>query len=234
MSIGVFDSGIGGLNVLSKLMSHYEGGDYYYYADNSNMPYSNKTFSEILLGVEKAIKYFEAMSVDSIVIACNTAGITTRGWITSSVPIISMQPNVTKARILGRPLLLATPPTKKALDRYNLLSECVSIDTCTLSRQIEDCAPTLDKIGQRLIENIDKIRGYDSIILGCSHYIYLESILYQKYEIPIYNGIDEVLQQVIFKRKFMPRNNTTKINFYFTGEDMTAKYMYILDNIKQY
>jgi len=45
--IGVFDSGIGGLNILAKLVRFFPEEDFIYLGDNCNVPYGNKTVGEI-------------------------------------------------------------------------------------------------------------------------------------------------------------------------------------------
>ena len=42
MRVGVFDSGVGGLTVLSKLVSKYPKNDYIYFGDTINIPYGEK------------------------------------------------------------------------------------------------------------------------------------------------------------------------------------------------
>ena len=73
MRVGVFDSGIGGLNVLAKMMQIYPGNEYLFYADNLNMPYGTKDIEVVINGVRKGMDYFLFSGVDEVIIACNTA-----------------------------------------------------------------------------------------------------------------------------------------------------------------
>ena len=43
MRVGLFDSGIGGVNVLSELIKKYPNNHYIYYGDTKNLPYGNKS-----------------------------------------------------------------------------------------------------------------------------------------------------------------------------------------------
>mgnify|MGYP003294317691 CR=1 FL=1 len=73
--IGVFDSGIGGLTVLEKLMEKFPNEDFIYVADQGHCPYGTKTFDGIKECVLNVGKYLIAKDVKAIVIACNTASL---------------------------------------------------------------------------------------------------------------------------------------------------------------
>ena len=47
MRIGVFDSGIGGINVLSCLIKKYPHNEYIYFGDTKNLPYGDKNKKEL-------------------------------------------------------------------------------------------------------------------------------------------------------------------------------------------
>ena len=47
MRIGVFDSGIGGLTVLKRLIDKYPNNEYIYYGDTKNIPYGDKNIEEL-------------------------------------------------------------------------------------------------------------------------------------------------------------------------------------------
>ena len=57
MKIGVFDSGIGGLTVLIKLIKKYPNCEYIYYGDTANAPFGNKTIDEFKIIAENIINF---------------------------------------------------------------------------------------------------------------------------------------------------------------------------------
>lgn len=72
--IGVFDSGIGGLSVLSTLIRYFPYESFIYYADNGNMPYGNKTKEQIQKYSANIIRWFmHVHKVKMVVAACNTS-----------------------------------------------------------------------------------------------------------------------------------------------------------------
>ena len=72
MRIGLFDSGVGGLNVLKEFIKKYPNNTYYYYGDTKNVPYGDKDKETLLKLSTNIIRFFEQKQVDLIVIACGT------------------------------------------------------------------------------------------------------------------------------------------------------------------
>ena len=72
MKIGVFDSGIGGLTVLKKLLEKYPNNEYVYYGDTKNIPYGDKSIEELKILSSNIIDFLIKKEVDIIIIACGT------------------------------------------------------------------------------------------------------------------------------------------------------------------
>ena len=71
--IGVFDSGIGGLTVLKKIIEILPNEKYIYYADTDNVPYGTKPKDEVKKYINQAVEFLISKNVKAIVVACNTA-----------------------------------------------------------------------------------------------------------------------------------------------------------------
>ena len=69
--IGIFDSGVGGLSILKKLLP--SGGHYLYFGDTKNVPYGNKTKEEIINFTRNIIEFFISKGAKRVVMACNTS-----------------------------------------------------------------------------------------------------------------------------------------------------------------
>lgn len=73
MSIGVFDSGVGGLTVHHRLVERFPEADFIYLADQANAPYGGRPGEEIVeLTKAGCVRLFEE-GCDLVVLACNTA-----------------------------------------------------------------------------------------------------------------------------------------------------------------
>src|SRR5215469_4018050 len=72
-TIGVFDSGFGGLTVLKALMEVVPGAAYLYFGDTARLPYGSKSSETVARYACEAAKFLEQQGAELLVIACNTA-----------------------------------------------------------------------------------------------------------------------------------------------------------------
>ena len=72
-SIGVFDSGYGGLTVLKALTDRLPNYDYIYLGDNARAPYGNRSFETVKQYTLQSVKTLFDMGCNLIILACNTA-----------------------------------------------------------------------------------------------------------------------------------------------------------------
>ena len=73
LPIGVFDSGMGGLTVLSALRANMPAEDFVYLGDTARLPYGTKTPSTVRRYAAQATQQLVARGVKALVVACNTA-----------------------------------------------------------------------------------------------------------------------------------------------------------------
>jgi len=71
--IGVFDSGYGGLTILSSLVRHLPGHDYIYLGDNARAPYGPRSFETVYAYTREAVRWFFDQGCPLVILACNTA-----------------------------------------------------------------------------------------------------------------------------------------------------------------
>ena len=71
--IGVFDSGYGGLTVLSELLEKLPSYDYIYFGDNARAPYGNRSFDVVYSYTLEAVEFLFSQGCELVIIACNTA-----------------------------------------------------------------------------------------------------------------------------------------------------------------
>lgn len=194
MKIGVFDSGLGGLTVLSSIQKIFKGAELFYIADTAYAPYGEKTSEEILNRCDYITTYLlENHGIEALIVACNTATSAAIKHLRGKFPfliVIGTEPGVKPAILNTKTLnigVLATPRTLKG-DKYQLLvNELSSIkevklyeQACTgLVEQIEkgeiDTKKTFDMLEKWLIPM--KNNNVDTIVLGCTHYPLVDDII---------------------------------------------------------
>jgi glutamate racemase len=87
VTIGVFDSGFGGLTVLRELLPLVPGAHYVYLGDTARLPYGSKSQTTIARYAVESARFLESRGADHLVIACNTASALAMREIRESVKI---------------------------------------------------------------------------------------------------------------------------------------------------
>lgn len=179
-SIGVFDSGMGGLSVLKEMIKLLPYERYIYFADYMNAPYGNLSADNITYIVMKGVNYLLRRNVKMIVIACNTATTAAINTIraAAAVPVIGLEPALLPALRLTKTknvLMLATSATLKCKN-YHSVYDGVNVKCCPcidLASLIENNYHNDDMIYERvcaILRHYDDF-DYDCVVLGCTHYI---------------------------------------------------------------
>jgi glutamate racemase len=87
LTIGVFDSGFGGLTVLRALLPLIPGAHYVYLGDTARLPYGSKSRETIARYAVSSAKFLHEQGADLLVIACNTATALALSDIQQALPI---------------------------------------------------------------------------------------------------------------------------------------------------
>lgn len=232
--IGIFDSGIGGLTVLKKIIEVLPNEQYLYYADVDNVPYGIKPKNDVKKYVKKAIEFFISKKVKAIVIACNTATSVAIADLREkySIPIIGIEPAVKPAiekRNNKKVLIMATPITIKEEKLQNLIknlnaTEFVdSIDMPELVRFAEKMEFESDEVNEYIKKRLSiyNLEDYSILVLGCTHFPLFKKVLSQIFpsKIQIIDGSIGVANRLkdILEKSNALGNNKLSINYYHSG-----------------
>ena len=238
--IAISDSGVGGLTTLSRLTLAFPFCDFYYLADNKNMPYGNLPPEQLKDIVSALTKKLKAHG-DIAVFACNTAS------QIASRDVFRLSPPPTDS---GSTLVLATPSTVNALkqrqefkdERYffahtpelaTLVETYVSVGVRKNCLNMRDALPYL-------ATKLKEFKGVENVVLGCSHYLYLkEEIKRILGGVKFFDGNDNLittLKTALSEEEKQYKNNggthTPSIEFDFTADDQSTKYAKILRLLK--
>jgi glutamate racemase len=189
-AIGVFDSGVGGLNVLTLLKHQFPNENFIYFADNANLPYGDKTEEEIIKFSKNIVNFLISKKVKLIVVPCNTSSAISIEQIRNyvSIPIIDIITPITSeiSKQFKRIALIATKGTVssnaylKELLKCNPNIELIQIACPKLVPIIEnnkiDAQETIDILNDYLKPIIEK-DDLEALIYGCTHYQYLDNII---------------------------------------------------------
>ncbi len=189
-AIGVFDSGVGGLSVLRHIRDVLPNEKLIYVADSGHVPYGEKSREYIEARSHLLTHFLRQQGADAIVIACNTASAAAVTSLRSqfSIPIIAMEPAVKPAvtasrngivGVLATTGTLASARFAALLERYAGDGEIITQGCPGLVEQVEK-GELNSAYTRALIEKYTTpllARGVDTIILGCTHYPFLASVI---------------------------------------------------------
>jgi len=182
--IGIFDSGIGGLTVLSAIHQLMPDEPLLYLADQAHVPYGPRAMQEVRHFSEAITHYLLAQGSRLIVVACNTASAAALKYLRQifpDIPFVGMEPAVkpaadhTRSGVVG---VLATPATfqgelyASVVERFGQGVKLLQHTCPGLVAQIENGAFESKETYRILEEALQPMleQGIDTVVLGCTHY----------------------------------------------------------------
>ena len=255
MSIGVFDSGIGGLTVLKEIRKVLPNEKIFYFGDTARVPYGEKTKELITRYSKEIVEFLLDKEVSAIVVACNTATALALEELrkTFKIPIIGVIKagaktaiNTTKSGNIGVIGTKATVNSKRYEEEIKKLSENVKViaKACPLfvpavEEGILD-GKLVDQIIKTYLDDFEK--EIDTLILGCTHYPLLKSAIGKIYtNLNIVDPARETALNLkeILEEKNLLKNDATKnreVKYYVTdGKDKFKEIgiMFLDENIEK-
>ena len=196
--IGVFDSGYGGLTILSQIRERMPEYDFLYLGDNARTPYGTRSFEVVYEFTSQAVRTLFDMGCQLVILACNTASakalrtiqqidlpkIDPRKRVLGIIrPTVEYLGDITSTRHVG---ILATSGTIKSqsypLEIKKLFPDItVSGEACPMWVPLVENNEAQSEgtdyfVGRHIDSLLAKDDMIDTIILGCTHY----PILYDK------------------------------------------------------
>jgi glutamate racemase len=186
LSIGIFDSGVGGTSIWKEIKALLPNENTIYLSDSKNAPYGEKTKQEIIDLSIKNTEFLLQQNCKLIIVACNTATTNAIKVLREkySIPFIGIEPAIKPAALKTKTNIIGILATKGTLN-----SELFEKTSNTIRDQIL----IKEKIGKGLVELIEDgkinssemknlLNSYiepmlgedvDCLVLGCTHYPYL-------------------------------------------------------------
>lgn len=194
MSIGIFDSGLGGLVMTRAFRAAMPDYDFLYLGDTLHVPYGPRSAEAIYDFTLQAVDYLFAQGCPLIIIACNTA---------SASALRRLQQEYLPMHYPDRRILGVIVPTIEAAlagqhKRIGLIGTAFTINSHTYRDELKKIDPVIEIFGKAtpllvpLVENngvryaepvlrdyLEPLleQGIDSLVLGCTHYPLFKPLL---------------------------------------------------------
>lgn len=255
MSIGVFDSGIGGLTVLKEIRKVLPNEKIYYLGDTARVPYGEKTKELIVRYSKEIVEFLLEKEVSAIVVACNTATALALKELkeTFKIPIIGVIEagartaiNTTKSNkigVIGTKATIKSGKYEEEIKLFNTKAEVFQKACPLFVPAVEEGILSGKLVNQIIKTYLDDFEGkVDTLILGCTHYPLLKEVIGKIYpDIKIVDPARETaldLKKILQKNEFL-KNDAKKneeVKYYVTDGQEKFKeigIMFLEENISK-
>jgi glutamate racemase len=199
-TVGVFDSGVGGLSVLRALLAELPHTRFVYVADRAYAPYGERSPAEVEARSQCIVKRLrEEHSLDAMVVACNTAtalAIDALRHTHHDLPFVGVEPALKPAATLSTTRHIGVMATRGTLtsERYRKLQERLAHGSLAhqphfLNQPCDGLADAIERgdIAQTVAlceRYVTALRSQtpsgarmDTLVLGCTHYPFAADVL---------------------------------------------------------
>jgi glutamate racemase len=192
--IGIFDSGIGGLTVVRAIMDSLPGYDIVYFGDTARTPYGNKSRETVIEFSLQNTEFLIRQGAKLIIMACNTASSVATEALKKKfdipiheviTPAVKFSLKVTRKSVIG---VIGTRATissgiyEKKIKEQTPEAKVFSAACPLLVPLVEEGwlkKPETRMIVKKYLHPL-KMKQIDTLILGCTHYPLLKSIIQHK------------------------------------------------------
>jgi glutamate racemase len=198
-TVGVFDSGVGGLSVLRALLAELPGVRFIYVADSAFAPYGERTVAEITDRSERITAWLRhTHHIDALVVACNTAtalAIDSLRATHPELPIVGVEPALKPAAATSQSRHIGVLATRGTLNSGRFARLRTQLESTASSAVHFICQPcdgladaiergdmqTQQTLCERYVQALrDEAPGdMDTVVLGCTHYPFAADALAQ-------------------------------------------------------
>ena len=200
MKVGFFDSGFGGLCILRAFQRRCPGVATEYVGDSEHCPYGNRPDDEIFALSDACVRKLLAKGCAMVVVACNTATAAAIDRLRKKypeVPFVGLEPAIKPAALRSKSGVVAVLATRGTFNGrlYNETKARFAKNITVIATVADEFVAEVEKLKgadveslpaakRRRLEGIVRARiepllaaGADHIVLGCTHFPHLKSII---------------------------------------------------------
>ncbi len=185
--LGMFDSGLGGLTVLRRVLERHGSLQVIYLGDTARVPYGSRSAAEIRTIASEVVSWLSQHQISTVVMACNTTNALARDVAEgqAGVPVVGLIGAAAAMVRETRVGVLATPATV-ASGAYRESIEALHPGTLVVQQACPDFVPLIESGDLRSEALRDAATCYlqplmeasvESVVLGCTHYPLLVPLL---------------------------------------------------------
>ncbi|MGO9865859.1 MAG: glutamate racemase [Terriglobales bacterium] len=191
-TIGVFDSGVGGLTVLRALVERIPDASYLYFGDTARLPYGSKSAATVAHYAVGAVRYLQERGAELMVIACNTAtalaldeikaaaGVEVIGVVEPGAAAAAAATRKRKVVVIGTDATIGSHAYRRALEARGVAARekaCPLFVPLVEEGWVEH--PVTEQVARIYLAEAfsEDAREADVLVLGCTHYPLIKPLL---------------------------------------------------------
>lgn len=225
LAIGVFDSGMGGLTVLSALRNVLPHESFIYLGDTARLPYGTKSSNTVQQYAVQMARRLVERRIKALVIACNTATTAALPYLQSMLPDLVVlgvvAPGAMAAVIATNNKQIAVLATETTI-RANAYQQLIRCQIPDVSIHARACSVLVALAEEGMVNNtvarealahyLTGVTTEDTVLLGCTHFPVFKPVIQQL--LPNVKIVDSAeataiaLQNILVQENLLNQNNT--------------------------
>lgn len=192
-TIGIFDSGLGGLTVMREVAAELPAAKIVYFGDTARLPYGEKSREAVIQYSMESARFLLENQVDILVIACNTASAFAFDLLRefAAIPVVGVigpgarhAAETTKngrVAVIGTRGTVASQVYEQEIARIDPNIEVITVACPLFVPLVEEgfeTHPATELIAREYLASL-KDSGVDTLLLGCTHYPLLKGTIQQ-------------------------------------------------------
>jgi len=237
-SLGIFDSGIGGLTVVSQIIKKLPNENIVYFGDTARVPYGSKSEKVIIDYSLQIANFLVSKDIKMLVVACNTVSSVALDILSArfNVPVVGVikpgakaAASATKIKKVG---VIGTRTTIRS-DVYSKEIKSIDKDIFVISKPCPLFVPLVEEgwidhpvtrmVAMEYLSSFIE-SGIDSLVLGCTHYPIIRNIIQETVgkNIKLIDSAESTAQEVA---------NILKQNQIMNTSSRTPNYQYFVSDL---
>lgn len=243
-SIGIFDSGVGGLTVFKSIREHFPYEDIIYFGDTARVPYGPKSKQTVINYSIQNTRFLLQQNIKVLIIACNTSSAVAIPYLQkmTNIPVLGVIiPGSEEAVSLSKSGSIGIIGTEGTINSNAYKTELLKLNPnlliysqpCPLFVSLVeegwiDKKVTNDIIAEYL--SVFKENKIDTLILGCTHYPVLKEAINRFFsgKVNLVDSSEAIIKHI---QPFVSASQQTQGKDLFYVSDNENKFMKIANMI---
>lgn len=226
-SVGIFDSGIGGLTVVKEIIKILPKENIIYLGDTARVPYGTRDKETITKFALELTNFLLKQKIKILVVACNTISATCLDKIqaVSPVPVIGViKPTIVQAQKITKNKMIGVIGTRATINSGIFNKKYFITQACPLFVPLVEEGlinhPAAKLIAEDYLKKFKNI-NIDTLILGCTHYPLLkkaiQTVVGKKVRlIDSARPVADKLKEILKKKQWLSNKKTCPYKFLVT------------------